>query len=60
MGVQLEWVDGEIWGNVWQSECIARIDAATGAVRGWIMLDGLTSHARSARDGGHMDVLNGA
>ena len=36
--VQMEWVDGEIWGNVWQTECIARIDPATGAVLGWIML----------------------
>ena len=34
----MEWVDGEIWGNVWQTECIARIDPATGAVLGWIML----------------------
>jgi Glutamine cyclotransferase len=36
--IQMEWVDGEIWGNVWQTECIARIDPATGAVLGWIML----------------------
>lgn len=35
---QMEWVDGEIWGNVWQTECIARIDPATGAVLGWVML----------------------
>lgn len=36
--VQMEWVDGEIWGNVWQTECIARIDPATGAVLAWVML----------------------
>jgi Glutamine cyclotransferase len=36
--MQMEWVDGEIWGNVWQTECIARIDPATGAVLGWVML----------------------
>lgn len=29
---QLEWIDGEIWGNIWQRECIARIDPATGKV----------------------------
>lgn len=34
----MEWVDGEIWGNVWQTECIARIDPATGAILGWVML----------------------
>lgn len=42
----MEWVDGEIWGNVWQTECIARIDPATGAILGWIMLQvaALQSH----------------
>ena len=33
---ELEWVDGEVWANIWQTECIARIDPATGNVVGWI------------------------
>ena len=57
--LQLEWVEGELWGNVWQSECIARIDPATGAVRGWILLDGLTQRAIQAGSGYQIDVLNG-
>ena len=31
--LQLEWVEGEIWANVWLTECIARIDPATGRVK---------------------------
>ena len=30
---ELEWVEGEIWANVWQTECIARIDPSTGSVK---------------------------
>lgn len=51
---ELEYVDGEIWANVWQSDFIARIDPATGRVTGWINLTGLLgSGARRAV------VLNG-
>ena len=56
---QMEWVEGEIWGNVWQSECIVRIDPASGAVRGWILLEGLTARAAAAGSGHRIDVLNG-
>ncbi|MBA3917750.1 MAG: glutamine cyclotransferase [Gemmatimonas sp.] len=53
---ELEWVKGEIWANVWQSEQIARIDPATGNVLGWIDLTGiLPAMDRS----GNEDVLNG-
>ncbi len=38
---ELEWVDGEIYANVWLTNRIARIDAATGHVVGWIDLSGL-------------------
>lgn len=37
----LEWVTGEIGGNVWQGDQIARIDTATGSVTGWIDLAGI-------------------
>jgi glutamine cyclotransferase len=56
---QLEWVDGELWGNVWQTECIARIDPKTGLIRGWILLNGLSDAARRASKGRFIDVLNG-
>ena len=38
---ELEWIDGEVWANVWRTERIARIDPETGRVRGWIDLTGL-------------------
>ena len=38
---ELEWVKGEIFANVWQTDRIARIDPATGNVTGWIDLTGL-------------------
>jgi hypothetical protein len=30
--LQLELIDGELWANVWQTECIARINITTGQV----------------------------
>ena len=53
---ELEWVKGEIWANVWQSEQIARIDPKTGTVVGWIDLAGLLS---AADRNGKEDVMNG-
>jgi glutaminyl-peptide cyclotransferase len=38
---ELEWVDGEIYANVWLTDRIARIDPASGHVVGWIDLSGL-------------------
>jgi glutamine cyclotransferase len=59
---ELEWIDGEIWANVWQTDCVARIDPETGRVKAWILLQGLkssllTDHPPHARH--RMDVLNG-
>lgn len=52
----LEWVNGEIWANVWLTDLIARIDPNTGFVRSWIDLRGLRGlMGSSAFD----DVLNG-
>jgi glutamine cyclotransferase len=53
---ELEWVKGEIWANVWESDQIARIDPATGHVVGWIDLGGILP--KVDRNGGE-DVLNG-
>jgi len=53
---ELEYVQGEIYANVWQVDCIARISPNTGRVIGWIDLDGLLSlQDRSVP----VDVLNG-
>ena len=38
---ELEWVNGEIYANIWLTNRIARIDPATGHVVGWIDLTGL-------------------
>lgn len=53
---ELEWVEGEIWANIWQSNYIARIDPVSGRVIAWIDMSGLLSDAD--RRGGE-DVLNG-
>ena len=53
---ELEWVNGQIFANVWQTEFIVRIDPASGKVVGLIDLRGLQAKAgRSGID----DVLNG-
>jgi glutamine cyclotransferase len=38
---ELEYIRGEIYANVWQKNCIARISPQTGMVLGWIDLGGL-------------------
>jgi glutamine cyclotransferase len=38
---ELEYVDGEIWANVWHTDMIARISPVDGRVLGWIDLTGL-------------------
>jgi len=54
---ELEWVDGEIYANIWQTNTIARIDPASGKIVGWIDLDGLISERER---GGDVDnVANG-
>lgn len=52
---ELEYVDGEIWANIWYDDRIARIDPADGKVRGFIDLG--TLYPQSAR--GSEAVLNG-
>ena len=52
---ELEYIHGEIYANVWQTDRIARISPATGKVIAWIDLSGLLG--REPRDGNA--VLNG-
>jgi glutamine cyclotransferase len=53
---ELEYIRGEIYANVWQTDRIARIDPKDGHVSGWIDLSGLLP-AADLSDGA--DVLNG-
>ena len=43
---EIEWVKGEVWGNIWQTNLIARIDPKTGVVKGVIDLSALPETAR--------------
>ena len=52
---ELEYIGGEIYANVWQTDRIARIDPDTGSVASWIDLSGLLA----AEDRAAADWLNG-
>lgn len=53
---ELEFINGEIWANIWGSDKIARINPETGRITGWIDLSGLLPESERR---GHEDVLNG-
>lgn len=53
---ELEWIKGEIWANVYQSDQIVRIDPETGKVLGWVDLAGILPQLDRT---GNEDVLNG-
>jgi glutaminyl-peptide cyclotransferase len=52
---ELEYVKGEVFANVWQTDHVARIDPATGRVTGYLDLRGLLT----PREKASTDVLNG-
>lgn len=54
---ELEWVEGEVLANIWQTDRIARIDPASGKVTGWIDLTGLMPERNPEAQG--EDVANG-
>lgn len=54
---ELEWIDGEVWANVWQTNYIVRIDPASGRVVGVVDLKGLLPPG-TVKDPAD-DVLNG-
>lgn len=59
---ELEFVKGEIYANVWQTNRIARIDPLSGKLLGWIDLAGLAEHGKNAPEKKPCpapDVLNG-
>ena len=53
---ELEWVEGELYANIWQTNRIARVSPVSGAVLGWIDLSGILSPMYR---NGTEDVLNG-
>jgi glutamine cyclotransferase len=53
---ELEYVDGVIYANVWQTASIVMIDPGDGAVVGWIDLAGIEEHLDSTEG---INVLNG-
>lgn len=53
---ELEWVDGKIYGNVWQKDAIAIINPETGVVEGILDLSALRSKITKASN---PDALNG-
>jgi glutaminyl-peptide cyclotransferase len=53
---ELEYINGEIWANIWMNDHIARIDPATGKVLSYINLKGILPESERVID---TDVLNG-
>ena len=53
---EMEYVDGEIYANIWQEDQIARIDPKTGVVTAWIDMSNLLTATERSRG---VDVLNG-
>jgi glutaminyl-peptide cyclotransferase len=51
---ELEWVEGEIWANVWKQDAIVRIDPVSGNVKSLIDMSGLYDQRRDEDE-----VLNG-
>ncbi len=53
---ELEYINGEIWANIWMTDLIARIDTGSGKVLGYIDLKGILSDRDNDTN---INVLNG-
>jgi glutaminyl-peptide cyclotransferase len=53
---ELEWIEGEIWANVWTTDRIARISPKSGDVNAWVDLSTLFPQSQRMPPA---DVLNG-
>ncbi len=53
---ELEWIDGEIWANVWLTDQIVTISPKTGKITGIVDLTNLLPEHERRRN---TDVLNG-
>ncbi len=54
---ELEFINGEIWANIWQTDRIARIDPSNGRVNSFVDLSSLWPEEQRRNTGA--DVLNG-
>ena len=55
---ELEYINGEVWANVWQTDCIARVSYEDGQVASWIFLHELRQQLWKSGNT-DIDVLNG-
>lgn len=55
---ELEYIQGEIWANIWETDNIVRIEAETGKITGEIDLRGLLGSVLKGKNT-EVDVLNG-
>ncbi len=53
---ELEYINGEIWANIWQTDLIARIDPVSGKVNSFVDLKGILPESDKNSE---TDVLNG-
>ena len=53
---ELEYINGEIWANIWMTDRIARIDPSSGKVLGYVDLKGILPESDKTPE---TDVLNG-
>ncbi|MFM8534782.1 MAG: glutaminyl-peptide cyclotransferase [Acidimicrobiia bacterium] len=54
---ELEWIEGEIWANVWLTDRVARISPVTGEVNAWVDFSSLWPSSQRPNPGDQ--VLNG-
>lgn len=52
---ELEYIDGEVWANIWYDDRVARIDPADGRIVGWVDLSALYPASQRPRE----SVVNG-
>ncbi|MFV0388957.1 MAG: glutaminyl-peptide cyclotransferase [Pyrinomonadaceae bacterium] len=55
---EIEFIKGEIWANIWQTDRIVRIDPKSGAILGWVDLGDIVRDEES-RSTDSDNVLNG-
>ena len=53
---ELEWIEGELWANIWKQEILVRIDTKTGVVKSVVNLAGILPAEEMPLNA---DVLNG-
>eukprot|EP00747_Dinoflagellata_sp_TGD_P072589 gnl/TRDRNA2_/TRDRNA2_157541_c0_seq2.p1 gnl/TRDRNA2_/TRDRNA2_157541_c0~~gnl/TRDRNA2_/TRDRNA2_157541_c0_seq2.p1 ORF type:complete len:239 (+),score=59.11 gnl/TRDRNA2_/TRDRNA2_157541_c0_seq2:97-717(+) len=61
---ELEFIDGELWGNIYGQDCLARIDPESGDVRSWVVMQNILDRKAANLDAKRHkrelpDVLNG-